>query len=64
MAEYEVKSVDGRKLDLMHMYVLQSALHGIKKELEEKGVTFDEFVEIYDEMLTKMEQANASSGVI
>ena len=63
MADYEVVNcVDGRKVDLTAMYVTQSAIHAIKKEIDERGLTFEEFIEYFDEVLNKMEQANASIG--
>ena len=44
------------------MYVTQSAIHAIKKEIDERGLTFDEFIEYFDEVINKMEHANASTG--
>lgn len=58
MEEYEVKCVGGRRADLTAMYVTQSTIHAIKAEIDERGLTFDEFIEYFDEVLIKMEQMN------
>jgi hypothetical protein len=39
------------------MYVIRSALVAVKKEMDEKGLTFDEFLEHYDEAIAIMENS-------
>ena len=41
------------KLDLSMVYVVQAMLRSVKKEIDEKGLTFDEFLEHYDENVKK-----------
>ena len=44
-------------MDLKMMYVIRSALVAIKKEMDEKGLSFDEFLDHYDEALKVMENS-------
>ena len=49
-------------LDLSMMYVIRAALTAIKKEMTEKSLTFDEFIEHYDEGIKMLEEANRTGS--
>lgn len=42
-------------MDLSMMYVIQALLISIKKEMGEKGMSFDEFLEHYAEAIKMLE---------
>lgn len=44
-------------MDLSMVYVIRAMLQGVKKEMDEKGLTFEEFLEHYDESIRIMEKA-------
>lgn len=44
-------------MDLTMMYIMRSALVAVKKEMDEKGLSFEEFLEHYDETLKVMENS-------
>ena len=48
-------------MDLSMVYVVHAMLVGVKKEMDEKGLTFDEFLKHYDEGIKLMEKAQEQS---
>ena len=49
-------------IDLSMVYVIRAMLRSVKKEMDEKGMTFDEFLEHYDEGIKMMENAREIAG--
>ena len=44
-------------MDLTMMYIIRSALVAVKKEMDEKGLSFDEFLDYYDEAIKVLEDS-------
>lgn len=44
-------------MNLTMMYVIRSALVAVKKEMDEKGMSFDEFLYHYDEAIKALENS-------
>ena len=42
-------------MDLTMMYVIRDGLREVKKEMDEKGLSFEEFLQYYEEGLSIME---------
>lgn len=48
-------------MDLTMMYVIRSAFVAAKKEMDEKGLSFEEFLAHYDEAIEMLENQKASA---
>ena len=46
------------KMNLSMVYVIKSLLEVVKKEMDEKNLTFEEIIKHYDEAIEIMEKAN------
>lgn len=44
------------KTDLTMMYAIRDGLYAIKKEMDERGLTFEEFIECYEKVLQECER--------
>lgn len=44
-------------MNLSMMYVIHSLLVAVKKEMSDKGLTFDEVLEYYEQTLEQLEKA-------
>lgn len=49
------------KIDLSMVYVIRAMLRSVKKEMEENKLTFDEFLEHYDNAVEIMEKVNKTA---
>jgi len=46
------------KENMLIVYVIRNMLQTVKKEMDEKGLTFDEILEYYDETVKLLEDAD------
>ncbi len=44
------------KTDLTMMYAIRDGLYAIKKEMDERGLTFEEFIDRYEKVLRECEK--------